>query len=138
MGVIPWYPLAGGFLTGKYRRGEAPAAGTRFSSNPALYGRMLNEANFDYLDKLRDFASERHHSVAELAISWLLSHPQVSTVIAGVTKKEQVSANVASAEWKLKPEDMAELDRITNFKVYSIFGIGPRKYSLPAGYLKNK
>ncbi len=136
IGVIPWYPLAGGFLTGKYRRGEAPAAGTRFSSNPALYGRMLTEANFDLLEKLQSFARERHHTMAELAIAWLTSHPWVSTVIAGVTKIEQVSGNIAAAEWKLTADDMAQIDRIMDYKAYSIFPIGPRKYTLPAEYLQ--
>jgi aryl-alcohol dehydrogenase-like predicted oxidoreductase len=136
VGVIPWYPLAGGFLTGKYHRGEAPASGTRFSSNPALYGRMLNAANFDLLDKLQAFAAEHNHSVLELAIAWLLAHPWISTVIAGVTKAEQVSANVASAGWKLTADEMADLDRITGYKAYSLFGIGARKYILPAGYLQ--
>lgn len=135
IGVIPWYPLAGGFLTGKYRRGETPAAGTRFSTNPALYGRMLNDAAFDQLDRLERFAADRNHSMAELAIAWLLSHQWVSTVIAGVTKIEQVRANIASSGWKLSADDMLQMDKATDYKIYSIFGIGPRKYGLPAAYL---
>jgi aryl-alcohol dehydrogenase-like predicted oxidoreductase len=136
VGIIPWYPLAGGFLTGKYRRGQAPAEGTRFSSNPGLYGRILSDFNFDQLDILQAFASEHRHTVAELAIAWLLSHSWVSTVIAGVTKIEQIAANVRAAEWRLSAEEMAELDRATGYRPYSVFGIAPRKYSLPPGYLK--
>ena len=135
IGVIPWYPLAAGFLTGKYRRGEGIPDGTRFSTNPKMYGRMLNEANFDQLDKLEAFASECGHSVAELAIAWLISHPWVSTVIAGVTKTEQVSANVAAANWKLTADEMRQLDEATDYRIYSVFPVRPRQYVLPAGYL---
>jgi len=135
IGIIPWYPLAAGFLTGKYRRGEEIPAGTRFSSNPAMYGRMLNDANFDRLDILETFASEHGHSVAELAIAWLVSHPWVSTVIAGVTKTEQVSANVAAAGWKLTDDEMAELDKALNYRMYSVFPAKSRQYVLPDGYL---
>ena len=135
IGIIPWYPLAAGFLTGKYRRGEEIPAGTRFSSNPAMYGRMLNDANFDRLDILETFASEHGHSVAELAIAWLVSHPWVSTVIAGVTKTKQVSANVAAAGWKLTDDEMAELDKALNYRMYSVFPAKSRQYVLPDGYL---
>ncbi len=134
-GIIPWYPLAGGFLTGKYHRGQAPPQGTRFSSNPGLYGRMLSDGNFDQLDILASFASEFKRSVAELAIAWLLSHPWVSTVIAGVTKTEQIASNVRAAEWRLTSEDMARLDQTTGYRPYSVFGLAPRKYVLPPGYL---
>ncbi len=126
IGVIPWYPLAGGFLTGKYRRGAALDPGTRFGSNPDFYAWLLTDANFDLLDRLTNFAEERGHTVAELAIAWLTSHPWISTVIAGVTKPEQVTANVRAASWKLTSEDMAEIDRLTGFKPYTT--PRPRKY----------
>ena len=135
IGVIPWYPLAAGFLTGKYRRGQEIPAGTRFSSNPGMYGRMLNDANFDQLDILETFASEHGHNVAELAIAWLASHPWVSTVIAGVTKTEQVTANVTAASWKLTTDEMTQLDEATGYRMYSVFPVRSRKYVLPAGYL---
>ena len=112
IGVIPYYPLAAGFLTGKYRRGEAPPAGSRFNSDPS-YTQILSDANFDKLDKLQTFASQRGHSVAELAIAWLLSHSWVSTVIPGATKIEQVSANMAAAEWKLTASEVAQLEKIS-------------------------
>jgi len=104
VGVIPWGPLAGGFLTGKYQRAEAAPDGTRLS-RIGIYGRMFNDATFDKLDRLKAFAEERGHSVAELAIAWLLSHPWLSTVIAGASQIEQVTTNVAAAEWKLTSED---------------------------------
>lgn len=135
IGVIPWYPLAAGFLTGKYRRGEAIPPGTRFSSNPRMYGRMLNDANFDLLDKLEAFVSEHGHNIAELAIAWLVSHPWVSTVIAGVTKTEQVSANVAAANWRLTADEMSQLDEAVGYRKYSVFQIRPRQYILPARYI---
>jgi len=100
-----------------------------------MYGRMLNDANFDKLDKLAEFASEHGHSVAELAIAWLVSHPWVSTVIAGVTKTEQVSANLAAANWKLTADEMAELDKALDYRVSSISTARGRRYVWPAGYL---
>jgi aryl-alcohol dehydrogenase-like predicted oxidoreductase len=120
IGIIPWFPLAAGFLTGKYRRGEAYPTGTRFSTNPPFYSRFATDANFDMLEKLEAFARERGHSMAELAIAWLVSHPWISTVIAGATRKEQVSANVAAAEWKLSTEEMKELDQAVGHRPYSI------------------
>jgi len=113
IGVIPWYPLAAGFLTGKYRRGEALPVGTRLASSSTVSSRIVSDANFDKLAKLEAFASEHGHSVAELAIVWLLSHPWLSTVIAGVTKIEQVSANVAAAEWKLTGDEVTQLEEIS-------------------------
>jgi len=133
LGVIPWYPLAGGFLTGKYRRGAELPSGTRFQSNPPMYMWLLNDANFDILEKLEKFASERGHAVAELAIAWLVSHHWISTVIAGVTKPQQVSGNVSAAEWRLSEAEMKDIDRLTGYKTYS--PPKPRKYALPEGYL---
>jgi aryl-alcohol dehydrogenase-like predicted oxidoreductase len=135
IGVIPWYPLAGGFLTGKYRRGAVLPGGTRFQSNPDMYAWLLSDSNFDRLEKLDVFARERGHTVAELAIAWLVSHPWISTVIAGVTRPEQVSANVSAAGWKLTAGEMKEIDRITGYQPYT--PPAPRKYALPKGYLSN-
>ncbi len=111
IGVIPWGPLAGGFLTGKYKRGQEVPVGTRFFFKPRLYSHLLhNEAFFDKLDKLQAFAAERGHSVSELAIAWLLAHPWVTSVIAGATKLEQLCGNVKALEWKLSADEMAQLD----------------------------
>jgi aryl-alcohol dehydrogenase-like predicted oxidoreductase len=116
VGVIPWGPLAGGFLTGKYRRGEQPPA-TAPGARPAkaflhLYSTVMTDANWDRLEKLDAFAKGRGHSVAELAIAWLLSHPWLSTVIAGATRPEQLDANLAGTEWKLTAEEVAQIEQI--------------------------
>ncbi|MBI4330290.1 MAG: aldo/keto reductase [Chloroflexi bacterium] len=109
VGVVPWGPLAGGFLTGKYRRSEMPP-GARLSGRPGRYSAFLNDPGFDQLAKLEAFARERGHSVGELAIAWLLARPWLGSVISGATKPDQVAANVAGANWKLTPEDMAAVD----------------------------
>jgi aryl-alcohol dehydrogenase-like predicted oxidoreductase len=132
--VIPWFPLAAGFLTGKYRRGEPPPAGTRFGSNPDFYRRMITDAQYDALDKFQSFARERGHSMTELAIGWLLSHPWLGPVIAGVTGTGQVTANAAAAKWKLTADEMAQLDRVTGYEMYSLRPEIYRRCDLPATY----
>jgi aryl-alcohol dehydrogenase-like predicted oxidoreductase len=136
VGLIPWYPLAGGFLTGKYHRGAPLPEGTRFGSNPDFYVWLLTDTNFDILEKLTAFATERGHTMMELAIAWLVTHPWVSTVIAGVTKPDQVKANVAAAEWKLTKEEMSEIDCITGYKTYN--EPRPRTYKMPANYINQR
>lgn len=106
-GIIPWGPLASGFLTGKYLRGQKIPAGTWLANPPAIYEDILTDTNFGKLAKLEAFAKERGHSVGELAIAWLLSHPWLSSVIAGAMSKEQLSANMAAADWTLTAEDIA-------------------------------
>ena len=114
VGIIPWGPLAGGFLTGKYRRGEQPpAAGIRPpKAFNRLYSALVTDANWERLAKLEAFAQSRGHKVGELAIAWLLSHPWLSTVIAGATRPEQLDVNVAGAGWKLTPEEVAQIQQI--------------------------
>ena len=112
LSLIPWGPLASGFLTGKYRRGEEIPAGMRLAKPFSIYSDILTDANFDKLSKLEVFANERGHSVGEVAIAWLLSNPWLGSVIAGVMNIEQLSANIAAADWKLTTEDTTELDRI--------------------------
>jgi len=111
-GVIPWGPLASGFLTGEYHRGRKIPSGMRLAKPFPIYSDILTDANFDKLAKLEAFADERGHSVGELAIAWLLSHPWLGSVIAGAMNIEQLSANVAAATWKLTTEDEVEIDRI--------------------------
>jgi aryl-alcohol dehydrogenase-like predicted oxidoreductase len=108
VGILPYFPLAGGFLTGKYRRGEPPPPGTRGERSPYVQ-KYLNPQNFDILDKLRAFAEARGRTVGELAVAWLLNQPQVCSVISGATKPEQVSANAAASGWTLTPEELAEI-----------------------------
>ena len=110
IGILPYYPLENGFLTGKYRRDQPAPDGTRLAENDrgALTGR-----NFDILEGLEGFASERGHTILELAFAWLLaSSPMVSSVIAGATRVEQVEANAASAAWSLTGEELEEVNGI--------------------------
>ncbi|MEE2656332.1 MAG: aldo/keto reductase [Chloroflexota bacterium] len=109
MSLIPFFPLASGFLTGKYSQGEEPPEGTRFAGSPNMGNRYFNDDNWSLLGKLQSFAGERGHSVAELAFSWLLGNPVVPSVIAGATKPEQVTANAQAAGWQLSDNEMAEI-----------------------------
>jgi aryl-alcohol dehydrogenase-like predicted oxidoreductase len=105
IGFVPYFPLASGLLTGKFRRGETPPAGTRLAGRPGV----LTDAAFDRVEALEAFASERGHTLLELAIAALASTPGVVSVIAGATKPEQVAANAAAGEWQLEEADLAEL-----------------------------
>jgi aryl-alcohol dehydrogenase-like predicted oxidoreductase len=115
IGVLPYFPLAGGFLTGKYKRGQPPPPGTRGERSPYVQA-YFTDANFDLLDKLHAFAEARGRSLHELAIAWLLGQPQISSVIAGATKPEQVEANAAAASWALTPDELAELRKVLEGK----------------------
>lgn len=113
LGLLPFFPLASGLLTGKYRRGEAAPADTRFGQTPRLRERYVTPRNEAIVEKLQDFVKARGHSMLELAFSWLAARPQVSSVIAGATRAEQIEQNVKAIAWKLSAEEMAEIDRIT-------------------------
>lgn len=110
VGILPYYPLAEGFLTGKYRRDQAPPSGTRLGE--VERGDYLSEENFDILDGLEKFSEERGHTVLDLAFAWLLAKPPVSSVIAGATTPAQIEANAASGDWELTDDEMEELGRI--------------------------
>jgi aryl-alcohol dehydrogenase-like predicted oxidoreductase len=110
-GMLPFYPLEGGLLTGKYRRGEAPPSGTRLASSPAA-GRFLTDRKFDVAERLERFASERGITILHVAIGGLAAQPQVASVIAGATKPEQICANVEAGRWKPTSDDLAELNRL--------------------------
>ncbi len=112
VGILPYFPLASGFLTGKYRRGQDAPAGSRLSAAGPMADRYLTEANFDQLLALEAFASERGHSMLELAIGWLASQPHVSSVIAGATTPAQVEQNVRAGDWQLSQEDLAAVDQL--------------------------
>ncbi|HUX87576.1 MAG TPA: aldo/keto reductase, partial [Chloroflexota bacterium] len=111
VGVVPYSPLAGGMLTGKYRRGQPVQPGVRAYDNPNMQ-RQLNDANLALVERLEGFAGDHSRSVGELALAWLLAHPEVSSVIAGVTKPEQVEENAKAADWKLSAEDVKAIDEI--------------------------
>ncbi|MGA2409922.1 MAG: aldo/keto reductase, partial [Candidatus Binataceae bacterium] len=106
VGILPFFPLASGFLTGKYRRGSAFPEGTRLAAMKMLADRVVNDANFETVEKLEEFTRGREHTMVELAMSWLAAQPEVSSVIAGATKPEQVIENVKSVGWKMTPEDL--------------------------------
>jgi 1-deoxyxylulose-5-phosphate synthase len=111
IGIIPYSPLAGGILTGKYRLGEPPPPDTRAGRNPRLQ-RQLDEAMLGKVNALAKWARDQSHGAGELALAWLLSRPEVSTVIAGATKPEQVDENARAADWQLSGDDLAEIDRL--------------------------
>jgi aryl-alcohol dehydrogenase-like predicted oxidoreductase len=110
LSFIPFYPLASGLLSGKYRRDKAAPAGSRLTTGP--YGHLSNDRNLEIVEALISFAEARGHTILELAISWLLRHDVISSVIAGATQPEQVRANAASAGWKLTEDELAEIDEI--------------------------
>lgn len=109
LGLLPYVPLAGGFLTGKYRQGEAPPTGARLAEGGRQAERALTDANFSKLTRLEAFAEEHGHTVLDLAIAWLASQPIVGSVIAGATRPEQLDANVRGAEWKMTSEERSEV-----------------------------
>lgn len=108
-GLLPFYPLASGLLTGKYRRGQDAPAGTRLENRPE----RLAAADFDTIEALQDFASERDLTLLQVAVGWLAAQPAVASVISGASKPEQVQANVAAAAWEPSAEDLVVLDELT-------------------------
>ena len=113
MGLLPYFPLACGLLTGKYRRNETMPANARLTNTQRLADRYLTEANWARTEALSDFCAERGRTMVELAFSWLAAQPAVSSVIAGATKPEQIESNVKAASWKLTADDLAKIDVIT-------------------------
>lgn len=111
LAFLPYFPLANGLLTGKYRAGRPAPPGTRISTQER-FGKLLNERNLEIVEGLIRFAEARGHTILELAFSWLLAHPAVASVIAGATSEQQVRSNAGAAGWKLTPADLAEVDRI--------------------------
>jgi aryl-alcohol dehydrogenase-like predicted oxidoreductase len=112
LGFLPFFPLASGLLSGKYRRGEPPPQDSRLAAWGARGAQALNEKNFDRVEKLTAWAEERGHTILELAFAWLLGHPAVSSVIAGATSPEQVRTNAAAGGWKLTPEEVKEVSEV--------------------------
>jgi aryl-alcohol dehydrogenase-like predicted oxidoreductase len=110
LAFLPFFPLASGLLTGKYRQNQPAPEGSRLAGGTS--GRFLNERNLAIVESLIQFAESRGHTILELAFAWLLARPVVASVIAGATKPEQVRANVAAAGWKLTPENLARIDAI--------------------------
>ncbi|MSO90415.1 MAG: aldo/keto reductase [Acetobacteraceae bacterium] len=112
MGMLPYFPLASGLLTGKYRRNAAMPAGARLTETQRLADRYLNERNWTIVEKLGDYAAQQGHTMLELAFSWLLAQAPVTSVIAGATKPEQLTANATAGGWKMTVAELADIDRI--------------------------
>ena len=109
LSFLPYFPLANGLLTGKYRQGQPAPAGTRLAEP----GRgELDPRKLETVERLQAFAADRGHTLLELAFAFLLARPRVASVIAGATKPEQVRANAAAAAWTLGPDDRRALDRL--------------------------
>jgi aryl-alcohol dehydrogenase-like predicted oxidoreductase len=114
MGILPFFPLFSGLLTGKYRRGETPAADTRLGMDSTRARDLMTDRNLDIVEALESFAKEREVTLLEVAIGWLIAQPQVTSVIAGATSPEQVAANARAGAWTPASEELAEIDRITS------------------------
>jgi len=108
MGVVPYFPLASGMLTGKYKRGEEFPEGTRLASNK-YFASVATDDNFTYVERMQKWAEQRGHTLLDLAVAWLLAQDGVASVIAGATKPEQVEANAGAASWRLSAADLADL-----------------------------
>jgi aryl-alcohol dehydrogenase-like predicted oxidoreductase len=113
LGILPYFPLASGMLTGKYRRGEEPPEGTRLAGMPEdRRARALSDQAFDKVEQLEAYATSKGHTLLELAMSWLAGLPQMASVIAGATKPEQAKANSAAVDWVLTADERAQVDAI--------------------------
>jgi aryl-alcohol dehydrogenase-like predicted oxidoreductase len=111
IGILPYFPLAGGFLTGKYRKGEPAPKGSRGESSPYVQ-RYMTEENYSKLEKLEQLAQERRRSLNDLAHAWLLAKPEVSSVISGATHVEHVQQNAKGSEWTMTSEDHEAVNQI--------------------------
>jgi aryl-alcohol dehydrogenase-like predicted oxidoreductase len=113
VGFVPYYPLAGGFLTGKYQRGKPPPAGSR-GENTRNVQELMTEANYNRVGQLATWAKARGRGVNELAQAWLLAQAQVCSVISGATKAEQVASNAKASDWQLTTEELKEINAIVD------------------------
>jgi len=114
LGMLPYFPLASGLLTGKYKKDSMPE-GARLTDMPRFANRgYVTDENFAKVGKLEAFAAERGHSLLELAFSWLAAQKVTGSVIAGATKPEQIQSNVAAASWKITADDLARIDEIVS------------------------
>ena len=113
IGVIPWGPLAGGFLTGKYQQRKEAPADARLAKPVGIYNHIFTDDNWNKLSKLEAFAAKHGHAVAELAIAWLRAKPWITSVIAGARTVEQLSANLPAMQWSLTHDEIAEIDAIS-------------------------
>ena len=115
VGFLPYFPLGGGFLTGKYRPGQEAPARSRGAEGSGIIASTRNAKNEATLAKLEEFAQQRGHTVLELAFGWLLAHKAVSSVIAGTMTEQQVESNVAAASWELIAEEVEEVNQLATW-----------------------
>jgi len=113
LGLLPYFPLASGLLTGKYQSGQTAPEGARLSAKGGLSDRYMTDANLQTVERLRAFVEGRGHTLLELAFSWLAAKLVVSSVIAGATKPEQIDQNVQAVNWQLTDADLTEIARLT-------------------------
>jgi aryl-alcohol dehydrogenase-like predicted oxidoreductase len=111
LGILPWSPLAGGFLTGKFERGKAPPTGTRLGEKADRFARYDHERGWKILDAVRAVAAETGATPAAVSLAWLLTRPQVTSVIFGARTVDQLEVNLAAAELQLSPGHIAALDQ---------------------------
>jgi len=122
MGFLPYYPLAAGVLTGKYRKGGTVPSGTRLDKMPHLAPRFFNDETMVIVEALHAFAEARGRSLLELSFAWLASCDVIPSIIAGTSRPEQVVANVAAVEWELTDDEVGEIDRIATYPSDERFG----------------
>src|SRR5205085_7910635 len=108
VGILPYFPLASGLLTGKYRRGEPPPPGTRLVSRPE----RLTDRAFDAIEAVEKFTADRGVTVLDVAVGWLAAQPSVASVVVGAARPDQVRANVEASAWQRSGEDVGALGRI--------------------------
>ncbi len=114
IGIVPFFPLASGLLTGKYKAGAPGPEGARLTTAKPLADRFMTPRNMALVEKYTAFAEARGKTLLDLAFAWLLAQPTVPSVIAGATRPGQLDANAAAVDWKLTAEDLAEIDRLTD------------------------
>jgi aryl-alcohol dehydrogenase-like predicted oxidoreductase len=114
MGLLPYYPLASGLLTGKYRRNTPMPADARLTLHAARYGdRFVNDTNWPIIERLQAFCTRHNRTLPELAFSWLAAQPCISSVIAGATRPQQVEQNVRAVEWVMTAKELQEVDAMS-------------------------
>lgn len=116
MSELPYFPLASGLLSGKYKKGQSAPKGTRLGEKQSLADRYHTDEKLATVERLQKFATDRGHTLLELAFSWLLSRQAVASVIAGATKPEQIEANSKAGDWVLTTDELAHVDEITSVK----------------------
>lgn len=112
VGFVPYYPLAGGFLTGKYKKGEPPPKGSRGEHSNYVRQYIAEASNYDRVERLAEFARARGRGVNELAHAWLLAQPRVCSVISGATKLEHLLSNIKAVDWKLTASELNEIEQL--------------------------